>query len=325
MSSPNLFTYATSELSQDAFLCWLLAWADPACAESDPALHTMGTAFVGALFRKANVEPPTIHKVEVQRQFQSIDIVAKINDTHLVAIEDKVNTVEHSDQLRRYKQLIEDKFPHLKRALVYLKAGDQSSYRSVIKDGWHTFSRKELLQILSLGEGKTGNAIFLDFKRHLAVIDQEVEAYKEYIPSTWEDRQWVGFYSALQNDLPDAAWSYVSNPSGGFMGFWWGWVGITNGQLYLQLEQEKLVIKVEVPREEHRKAVRDAWSTSVIRQVSEPRLRRPARLGNGKWMTVAVCDTYLQTRPDGMLDYAKTLDFLQKATQAVATLQTKAV
>ena len=26
---PNLFKYATSELSQDAFICWLLEWAKP--------------------------------------------------------------------------------------------------------------------------------------------------------------------------------------------------------------------------------------------------------------------------------------------------------
>ena len=25
---PNLFAFGRSELSQDAFLCWLLAWAD---------------------------------------------------------------------------------------------------------------------------------------------------------------------------------------------------------------------------------------------------------------------------------------------------------
>ncbi|MFD2933106.1 hypothetical protein [Spirosoma flavum] len=25
---PNLFTYATSELSQDAFICWLAAWVN---------------------------------------------------------------------------------------------------------------------------------------------------------------------------------------------------------------------------------------------------------------------------------------------------------
>lgn len=36
---PNLFTYATSELSQDAFICWLAAWADPKFKDADPALH----------------------------------------------------------------------------------------------------------------------------------------------------------------------------------------------------------------------------------------------------------------------------------------------
>jgi len=28
MIKPNLFKFATSELSQDAFICWLLSWAN---------------------------------------------------------------------------------------------------------------------------------------------------------------------------------------------------------------------------------------------------------------------------------------------------------
>ena len=28
MSKPNLFSFATSELSQDAFICWLVSWAN---------------------------------------------------------------------------------------------------------------------------------------------------------------------------------------------------------------------------------------------------------------------------------------------------------
>lgn len=28
MTNPNLFKFATSELSQDAFICWLLSWAE---------------------------------------------------------------------------------------------------------------------------------------------------------------------------------------------------------------------------------------------------------------------------------------------------------
>ncbi len=34
---PNLFSYATSELSQDAFICWSLEWASPVNAEKDQA------------------------------------------------------------------------------------------------------------------------------------------------------------------------------------------------------------------------------------------------------------------------------------------------
>jgi hypothetical protein len=43
---PNLFDYATSELSQDAFVCWLAAWADPGCRAANEPLHAGRTAFV---------------------------------------------------------------------------------------------------------------------------------------------------------------------------------------------------------------------------------------------------------------------------------------
>jgi hypothetical protein len=33
--APNLFQFATKELSQDAFICWLLAWADENCKQKN--------------------------------------------------------------------------------------------------------------------------------------------------------------------------------------------------------------------------------------------------------------------------------------------------
>ncbi len=36
---PNLFSLATKELSQDAFLAWLLQWADPKCRKCNPMLN----------------------------------------------------------------------------------------------------------------------------------------------------------------------------------------------------------------------------------------------------------------------------------------------
>lgn len=28
MTKPNIFNFATSELSQDAFICWIISWFD---------------------------------------------------------------------------------------------------------------------------------------------------------------------------------------------------------------------------------------------------------------------------------------------------------
>ena len=39
---PNIFSYATSELSQDAMIAWLLQWASPEYGEADPDLHRTG-------------------------------------------------------------------------------------------------------------------------------------------------------------------------------------------------------------------------------------------------------------------------------------------
>ena len=47
---PNIFKYATKELSQDAVVCWLVA-----CARAAPEeLHIIGLAFVQALMRSGN-------------------------------------------------------------------------------------------------------------------------------------------------------------------------------------------------------------------------------------------------------------------------------
>ena len=61
MAKPNLFTYATSELSQDAMICWLLAWADPNNS-SNMQMYHIGVAFLNSLFEKfAEVQAPSVY------------------------------------------------------------------------------------------------------------------------------------------------------------------------------------------------------------------------------------------------------------------------
>jgi hypothetical protein len=99
---PNIFRFATSELSQDAVFSWLLAWADPAAAEVDPQLGSAGTAFLSRLFHAHSRALPVLKSVEVHRQYEDIDVLAVVNASIAIVVEDKVGTSDSTAKLRRY-------------------------------------------------------------------------------------------------------------------------------------------------------------------------------------------------------------------------------
>ncbi len=141
MSAPNLFSYATSELSQDAVLCWLLAWADHSCAAADCELHDLGQAFLAALFSVADTRLPTGPlEVLISQQVKKADIVATVGTEHLLVIEDKIETASHSGQLDRYREELGAKFEGRELVCVYLKTGDQGNYTDVSRKGWSIFT-----------------------------------------------------------------------------------------------------------------------------------------------------------------------------------------
>ena len=108
MKKPNIFEIATKELSQDAFITWLLKWADDSCKNLDEDLHQCGKEFVSTLIKKQNPNfSESINKVEAGRQWENIDVWAEVNDKYFIIIEDKINSSEHSDQLKRYKEIAE--------------------------------------------------------------------------------------------------------------------------------------------------------------------------------------------------------------------------
>ena len=120
--APNFFHYATTEHSQDAFICWLVS-----CAQhKDPVLRGCGTAFIRALFRAGTnngddvsmLDPKSRHKTShsgdcrVQglleypsQQYENIDVYfrARIDGrTVSFLIEDKVESTVHDNQLSIY-------------------------------------------------------------------------------------------------------------------------------------------------------------------------------------------------------------------------------
>ena len=100
----NLFAFATSELSQDAFFCWAL---DCLNRDEDSPLYGLGRSFWALLSGRKNDALPKIKGVVIRRQFKHMDVLALVvysNRTVVDAlvIEDKVYTSEHDDQIQKY-------------------------------------------------------------------------------------------------------------------------------------------------------------------------------------------------------------------------------
>lgn len=317
MSRPNLFQFATSELSQDAVLCWLAEWAKPEYNDTDPQLHQLGKEFLHLILTKHGQESPqAIESLEIKRQHRKIDILIVLNGTIAICIEDKVGTSEHSGQLERYVvALKEEGFVEDNIVPVYVQTGDQSSYRVVEEAGYSIVRRAELITLLS--QSVTSNdSILRDFHDHLSNVEQRVRAYKALQPEEWDWYAWQGFYSEIQFLLKEGNWDDVPNPKGGFVGFWWHWQNVGDSKQYLQLEQPVLCFKIIVDNKEKRREMRSEWSKRILSVAEDSSLKvaRPRRFGTGKSMTVAFLEgEYRELTQSGLLDISGTLNVLRQA------------
>ena len=195
---PNIFEIATKELSQDAFITWLLKWADDSCKNLDEDLHQCGKEFVSALIKKQNPNfSEFINKVEAGRQWENIDVWAEINDKYFIIIEDKTNSKEHSKQLEKYKNFEEEwrvKNNKEKAVCIYLKTGNESkeNFKDIEKKGYSVFERKDFLSLFEKFPN-IKNDIFVDFKERILQIEEITNSYKNKKISEWKYFEWQGF------------------------------------------------------------------------------------------------------------------------------------
>ena len=136
---PNIFKYATRELSQDAVVCWLVACARDAAGE----LRELGLEFVQALMRSGNGMAIDVSDgqsdsyegdckigqvlCEPKLQHENMDVYFQAKVDEMVVsfiIEDKTDTEMHGDQLERYRRTVmEGSVTKDLIKAVYLKTG----------------------------------------------------------------------------------------------------------------------------------------------------------------------------------------------------------
>jgi GNAT superfamily N-acetyltransferase len=316
MNRPNLFSFATSELSQDAFVCWLLSWSAPEYKEIDSKLNQCAIQLIQALFKKHEKEAPKIiSNVEVSKQDSNIDILCIVNDSYVILIEDKIGTKNHSDQLARYLKEVKNRVYKDEYILpIYYKTEDQGDYSEIINAGYQTFLRDDILQILNEYNGE--NSIILDYREHLQSVSDNVASYQSLPIDKWNWYSWIGFYLRLQRELGDGNWDYVPNPSGGFLGYWWHFQGDEECEQYLQLEEDKLCFKVWVSESHRRRELRTKWHERIKEKARKNGIpvKKPSRFGNGQYMTVCIYEgDYRKTNGDNVIDITSTVKLLKKA------------
>ena len=339
INAPNLFSYATTELSQDAVICWLVEWSGHDGANG---MTQLGRQFVESLLNHKRYGPNVtlkggFLKVEIHRQEKHIDVLARIDGKHVLLIEDKTDSEPHGDQLATYRNAVlarqtklgcvseEDLFA------IYFKSGNHAlaTERKIEKDSrYRVFNRADFLSVLA---GYVGdNAILSDFRDHLASIECQTQSFRKWRRTDCErDRTRYareGLYRELErclfvanSDRPWRGWGYVPNASGGFMGFWWLPAELPDDHCaYLQLEHEKLCFKVWAGDSSTEKQDELKWEWNARITGLHERVVKPPVMRRGGTMTVAVHeDGWLRYDDEGVLSLDRTVEVLREAEQVL--------
>ena len=308
----NLFYYATKELSQDAFICWLCSYALKDADNSDLKLVECARKLVFEFMKRGigeNIRFEDIALKDVEKQVGNIDVLLTAEyhgKTYKIIVEDKTHTSEHDNQLIRYKDQINDDAEIIG---IYFKTGFQSDLSKVHDAGYKVYNREDILALLRACE--TENAILKSFREYWENFDNLAKCYKELPFNEWPDWQTVnGFYDEMQKKLcEDGLWAgygYVSNPSGGFWGLWYGPNNDsieTDGfkaVLYLQIEikwnystgryDSRICTKLEDQSEIKNDSKILELRQAIIEKQNKYGYRKPGRMRWGTVMTVGEYD-----------------------------------
>jgi len=172
-----------TEIRHSNVLAWLL---------NPNENHNFGDAFIKKLFQEFIKNQPNMnndimrlllvdfYSFSVYREWKNIDILL-ISDEEkiIVAIENKVRSHEHDNQLNRYKSILTKEFPKYKRILIYLTPdGEEPS-----DDEWNILTYKNIVEIIEMIVRNVvlPSGIKLMIDNYIEVIRRDVMEDKELI------------------------------------------------------------------------------------------------------------------------------------------------
>lgn len=194
----NLFTYATSELSQDAFLCWLLSYAMKESKE-DAGLRDCAVNFIKSIICELSCSNSDVHVTEIKQQYKNTDILFIVNNKYVVIIENKTYTSAREGQLSQYAAAIaaDEKYRiYSEPVKVFYKTWfifDKDLYE-IKKARFNSMDIINIVEMLAPYAARTDNRIFLDYIEYWEKVYNSIMEYKTTPIKQWKPEHIFGFY-----------------------------------------------------------------------------------------------------------------------------------
>jgi len=180
----NIFTslnLINNEIRHSNFLSWIM---------SPKENHNLKDYFLSSLLKvismrasSSGINAPSIFDIdnwnfietEILREWRNIDILIKDDNHKLICvIENKIYSKEHSRQLRRYKEIVEEEYPNYQKMFVYLTIeGDEASEDEYLSINYHDII-KIITHIIDNKSASIGEKI-------LIFISHYREMFRRYI------------------------------------------------------------------------------------------------------------------------------------------------
>ena len=229
LKNPNIFQIlkiSNTEIRHSNFLSWLL---DPSQS------HKIGDIFLKRFLREVfssdkfekidqiDVEGMNLSNVQIYREWKNIDILIVLNET-VVCVENKILTKEHSNQLNRYKRIVEENFPNMRKIFVYLtpfgeiSENESDNYEPIS----YVFIVETLERILKVYNSSLNDLVktyikdyIIMIKRELMKTDESIELskkiyqnHKELLDFIYENKPDLSdhFIKILKEEMRNRGW-----------------------------------------------------------------------------------------------------------------------
>ena len=239
LKTPNIFQIlgvTRTEIRHSNFIAWLL----------DPnGSHGLGKIFITKLLRdisaseiaseldEFSIEELNYNNVEIRREWKNIDLLI-IFDSHVICIENKVDSKDHSNQLEKYRNIVNENFKSLKKVFIYLTPNGDYPSKAEEKEYYIIYSYESIIEqlekIIDIHKKSISQNVNIYISDYLATIKRELmkndelnllanriyKNHKELIDFVYEHKSDIALelYPIIEKKIIDSGWVIGSRGKG---------------------------------------------------------------------------------------------------------------